>query len=162
MEVKYFTRLGIRGEWQAGFTIGVQTFYLEENGDQQHADWYVEQLNTAFSNLLGKSVKATIESPLQELDSVLPKAEVTEDFHWSMPIDNTTPTKKDTDFSSCKYLGSIPPTREQILWAYERVIEDLDKRLGRLEKIIVAYELGTEKTTVGEYVAKKRPIDNDE
>lgn len=42
---------------QAGFTIGVQTFYLQEQLSEkgytsfQQAKWYKEQLRTAFKNL---------------------------------------------------------------------------------------------------------------
>jgi hypothetical protein len=56
MEIEYGTRKGIHGEYQAWFKIGVQIFYLQENGDKKHAEWYVEILKQAFEKLQEKEV----------------------------------------------------------------------------------------------------------
>lgn len=48
---KFTKRKGIHGNWQAGFTIGVQTFHLQENGNSKHADWYISMLKKAFNTL---------------------------------------------------------------------------------------------------------------
>lgn len=50
LPVTFGTAKDISGEYKATFTIGVQGFALQPNGDKKHAEWYVEQLQTAFQN----------------------------------------------------------------------------------------------------------------
>lgn len=50
-DIKFGVKEAFLGDWQATFTIGVQTFSLEPNGDKNHALWYVEMLKKAFNNL---------------------------------------------------------------------------------------------------------------
>lgn len=56
MKVKTFTRETLNGH-QAGFTIGVQTFYLQEQLSEEewtsleHAKWFEKMLKKAFNNI---------------------------------------------------------------------------------------------------------------
>jgi hypothetical protein len=50
MKPKFRVRKGFEG-WQAGFIIGVQTFWLQEVETKASAQWYVKNLRTAFNNL---------------------------------------------------------------------------------------------------------------
>jgi len=42
---------GIKGNWKANFTIGVQTFTVCERERKTEANWYCKMLRKAFSNL---------------------------------------------------------------------------------------------------------------
>jgi len=39
--------------WAVSFTIGVQTFFLSSVETRKMAEWYAENLRTAFKNLAG-------------------------------------------------------------------------------------------------------------
>jgi hypothetical protein len=45
---------GFDGGWQATFTIGGQTFALEERETKAEAKWFCDQLKAAFKNLTTK------------------------------------------------------------------------------------------------------------
>lgn len=57
----------INGEPTVAFTIGVQTFTLQEMESKESAEWYIKQLKTAFANLIREVVECRPDIPISGL-----------------------------------------------------------------------------------------------
>lgn len=69
MEVKFKT-VKTFGGWAARFTIGVQSFTLADTDTKKQAQWYCDQLKTAFKNLLRMHITNQLDDILKEIKDV--------------------------------------------------------------------------------------------
>lgn len=58
MEIKIGIKKTLNG-YCAWFKIGVQTFSLQERDTMKEAQWYAEQLDTAFLNFYKDTIRST-------------------------------------------------------------------------------------------------------